>query len=442
MQVAELNSESRNRNLKTQIYLSIILRGTSIILSFYVVRMTLGYLGKDFYGIWIVLLSIVSWISLFDIGIANGLRNKLTIALANNDILDARKNISTAYVAVTFVGVLVFIGSAVCTFLLDWASIFNSKLLSQENYRTLLLIFFFAIAISFVLSLINAVLNSFQKTAYTNWTNILTNGIFIALLLIWKNYFNGSIIKMMGAYGMATITGNLAVSILFFAKHIDVIPRLEYFSKDKIREILSLGGNFFVIQIAVLLIFTVDNFLILQLLGTTLVATYNVVFKLFSVFTIGFGIIITPLWSAFTEAKEKNDYAWMKNTIRKLNQFLAIVVLGLVAMYFLYQPILNLWLPKNQPIIPSKNLILSFCVFIIISVWNNIYAFFLNGIGIVKMQVRTAIAGAIINIPLAIFLVKVLHFGLSGIVLSMCGSLFIFSIFGPITTYKYLKQNG
>jgi O-antigen/teichoic acid export membrane protein len=234
----------------------------------------------------------------------------------------------------------------------------------------------------------------------------------------------------------------LLISLFFFAKNPEIIPRLSFYSRSKINDILKLGGNFFVIQIAVLLIFTVDNFIVLQLLGTEQVSVYNVVFKLFSVFTLGFGIIIAPLWSAFTEAHAKNDFAWMKKTIMRLNKTVILVFLGLVVMLLIYQPILDFWLPKDKQITPNFMLVLSFSFFILISIWNNIYSFFLNGVGIVKMQVRTSVVGAILNIPLAILFVKVFNFGLTGIVLSMSISLFIFSIFGPIETYNFLKKHS
>ena len=51
--------------------------------------------------------------------------------------------------------------------------------------------------------------------------------------------------------------------------------------KELTKDILTLGGSFFFIQVAVLLIFTVDSFMILQLLGPTHVTTYNIVYKLF-----------------------------------------------------------------------------------------------------------------------------------------------------------------
>ena len=50
------------------------------------VPITLGYLNPYEYGVWLTLNSILVWFNSFDIGLGNGLRNKLTIALAENDL--------------------------------------------------------------------------------------------------------------------------------------------------------------------------------------------------------------------------------------------------------------------------------------------------------------------------------------------------------------------
>lgn len=439
--VANIDSDKRNENIKKQIYLSFFLRGLSIFLSFFVVRVTLGYLGKDLYGIWIVLLSILSWLSLFDIGIGNGLRNKLTIVLSNNDLVEARSYISTGYILLSCIGLgLVFL-STFSIYFINWASVFNSTLLNISEYRLIMFLFLSSIVISFVLGLINSILNAYQKTALTNVIPILTNIVFISFLIFFKSFFLSDIIKIVFIYCLALIFSHLLFSFYFFKKHKAVIPKLNCFSRSKIKDILSLGGSFFIIQIAFLLIFTVDNYIILQLLGTEQVSIYNIVFKLFSVFTTGFGIIISPLWSAFTEANAKKDFVWMKETIKKLNILFFVVVFGLFIMLFVYQPILDIWLPVNNKIVPPFNLVIALAVFVFISLWNNIYSFFLNGVGIVKMQLRTAMIGASINIPLAICLVKYFKLGLAGVVYSMSASLLLFSVLGPIVTYQYFKNN-
>lgn len=438
--VAKIDSFKRTKNLKIQIFLSLILKGLSIFLTFFVVRITMGYLGKDLYGIWIVLLSIISWLSLFDIGVGNGLRNKLTIALSNNNLVDARIYVSTAYIILSCIAAVLLILFSCSIYYVNWSAVFNSNLLDVDEYRLMMFLFLFSIVFSFVLGLINSILNAYQQSASTNVISIMTNIIFIAFLITFKSFFLSNIIKIIFIYCIALLLSHLILTFYFFKKNKSVLPSFKYFSASKIKDVLSLGGSFFIIQIAVLLIFTVDNYIILQLLGTDQVSVYNIVFKLFSVFTLSFGIIISPLWSAFTEANEKNDVHWMKSIIKKLNLLFLVVILGLILMLYVYQPILDFWLPANSRIVPPFSLIVALSIFIIISVWNNIYAFFLNGVGIVKIQVNTAIIGAILNVPLALVLVKYMGLGLAGVVISMCISLSLFSFFGPLATYKFFRN--
>ena len=74
-------------------------------------------------------------------------------------------------------------------------------------------------------------------------------------------------------------------------------------------------------QIAAVVVFTTDNLIITQLFGPAQVAPYSIALKYFNIAQMGFSIIITPFWSAFTEAYTKNDYAWIKNNIKRLIKF-------------------------------------------------------------------------------------------------------------------------
>lgn len=55
------------------------------------------------------MLSVLSWISLFDIGIGNGLRNKLAENLKNYDSLKTRKYVSSAYIMLTIIVMILMI---------------------------------------------------------------------------------------------------------------------------------------------------------------------------------------------------------------------------------------------------------------------------------------------------------------------------------------------
>ncbi|MDE5975352.1 MAG: hypothetical protein K2G69_02250, partial [Muribaculaceae bacterium] len=60
--------------------MAFLVKGISILTSFLLVPLTLGYLRPVEYGIWMTLSSILVWINYFDIGLGNGLRNKLAEA--------------------------------------------------------------------------------------------------------------------------------------------------------------------------------------------------------------------------------------------------------------------------------------------------------------------------------------------------------------------------
>jgi O-antigen/teichoic acid export membrane protein len=439
--LTSINANKRTKNIKFQVFLSFLLKSLSIFLSFYVVRLTIGYLGNELYGIWIVLLSIISWLSLFDVGIGNGLRNKLTIALSNNEIESSRSYISTSYIILTCIGFLLLLVFLIVIFFVDWGNFFNSNLLNISDYRLMMVLFLSSIIFSFVLGLINSILSAYQQNSLTNIISISTNIFFIFFLVCFKAFFLYNIIKIVFIYCLSLIFSYLLFSFYFFKTHKEVIPSFSYFSRSKIQDILSLGSSFFTIQIAVLLIFTVDNYIILQLLGAEHVSIYNIVFKLFSLFTVAFGIIISPMWSAFTEANEKKDFIWMKGMIKKLNYLFVFFIFCIVIMVFEYQNILDIWLPSTNRITPPFSLIIAFSFFVSISIWNNIYSYFLNGVGIVKAQLITSIFGALINIPLSIYFIKYLGLGLAGVVYAMCISLIIFSVVGPIITFNFLRKN-
>ena len=89
--------EQTNSIIEKNVIASFVLNGGSILISFVLVPMTLGYLNEYEYGVWLTLNSILSWIYIFDIGLGNGLRNRLTEALARNDFKSAKIYVSTSF---------------------------------------------------------------------------------------------------------------------------------------------------------------------------------------------------------------------------------------------------------------------------------------------------------------------------------------------------------
>lgn len=71
-------------NLGRSMSRAMVYKGVSMVLSLVYVPIVLNYLGDYKYGVWASILSILSWISYFDLGIGNGLRNRLSEAIASD----------------------------------------------------------------------------------------------------------------------------------------------------------------------------------------------------------------------------------------------------------------------------------------------------------------------------------------------------------------------
>lgn len=80
-------------------------------------------------------------------------------------------------------------------------------------------------------------------------------------------------------------------------------------------------------------------------------------------------------------------------------------------------------------------------LFILVSTWNNIFAYFINATDNLNVQINTSIVAIIVNIPLSIIFIKVFGMDVYGIVFATCISLSFFSIFGSIQTFNILKGN-
>ena len=87
----------RSIKIKKNILESILIKGGSVMISLIMVPLTINYINPSRYGIWLTISSIVGWVSFFDIGLTQGLRNKFAGAKARGDDEQAQMYVSTTY---------------------------------------------------------------------------------------------------------------------------------------------------------------------------------------------------------------------------------------------------------------------------------------------------------------------------------------------------------
>lgn len=436
--VAKIDDISRNKNIKINIYAGFIIKFSSIGISFLVIPITISFLSAQQYGIWLTLLSVVSWMSFFDMGLGNGLRNRLTASLSEDNINNAREYISTAYVVISIIVFCISIVSIISIQMINWNKFFNTDILSNSEFIYFVSIVLIFILLNFVFSLYNQLFYAIQKSYIIGIGQLVLN----LLLLI-----NISAIKFMGkntlpmmalCYGIALLFTSIYFTAYFFILHPELLPNYKFINKSKVKDIMGIGVKFFIIQISFLIIYTTDNFIITQVLGPEHVISYSLVFKVFSIITMGSTIVLSPLWSAYTEAFVKGDVQWIRRTLRRLNLFMLPLILTVCILIIFAKNIIDICI--NPSIYIPNYLIIFVGIYTILLIWSNIYSYFLNGVGQVNISTVVAVLQALINIPLSIYLGN--KIGSAGVVLASVICLLFSAVQGPIQTYYILASNS
>ncbi|MFH1235699.1 MAG: oligosaccharide flippase family protein [Parcubacteria group bacterium] len=428
-------SQERTRNYVRQIKGSVVFKGLAVATSFFAIPLMIHYLGQEQFGVWSTILSVLSWIVFFDLGLGNGLRNKLAESIAKNEIAEAARYISYAYSLIGLISISSLALMTIATFVIPWQRVFNTQSVTEATLRYTVLIAAVFIFLNFWISLINQVLNAIQKTSVVVFGQFLSNALSLALVFTLTKTTDSSILYLAAVYGVSLVTSNVLLSIWFYRQSRGLIPSFSLDSQ-RIRPLLSLGLQFFTIQFAVLVIFTTDKMLITQLFGPQYVTQYDVVFKLFSMITLIHSLITAPLWSSYTDAYHRGDFAWIKGILRKQLMIFGMIVLSVIILTPMAKPIIALWIGNDIEV--SMPLVISMGAFVLVSTWNNIFGFVLGGISKIRLGSFYTIVTAVLNIPLSYFFAIKLDIGIAGIMLGTVVSICISVIVSPIQVYYFI----
>ena len=385
--------------IKKNIAASLVLKCVSILISLQVVPLTIDYINPTKYGIWLTLSSIIAWLSYFDLGFAHGFRNRFAEAKAKGDIRLAKEYVSTTYAVLFLLFSVILLITLMVNKYLNWSSILNIDAVYNEELHIVfgLLACFFCINI--VASVFTTMLTADQKPALASL--IQTGGqvlAFVCIYILTKNT-TGSLSALALAFSGIPCLLLLVVSILmFYGKRYKIVaPSLHYIRFSLTKKILGLGGQFFVIMISMLFIFQFINIILSRVEGPEAVTQYNIAYKYFNVLNMVFVIVLTPFWSAFTDAYVKKDYNWMSGIVKKL-EFLWLLCIPILILMVLCSNFFYQWWVGNSVSI-SFSLSICMAVFMFFYTSANLYMILINGTSMVCLQLIINVCFAIISLP-------------------------------------------
>lgn len=436
-ELLRIGTGSRTEKAKKNIVVLFVIHFFNFLALMALVPITIRYLGENQYGIWLTLSSVFMWLGNLDFGIGNGLRNKLAESFAKEDYQSARKYLSTAYAVFAigiFVSLLIYL---VIHPFINWVFILNAGSYDVKSLNNFVLIVFVLFAFQFLFRLLSSLINADQKPALNGFItlciNILTLVTVFILYLISQSslYVYGIVISIIPFTVLL-----IASYILFKGRYKHIAPSLKQIDLKSSGNLVSLGLQFFIIQVSALIVFATDNLIITHLYDPSQVTIYNIAHKYFFFITLVFNVFLAPFWSAFTDAFVKNDFEWIKQVVKRLVQVWAVLSIATIIMIIVSDFAYRIWIGGNIQIPFSLSVAMG--IFMIVSNWNNIFAFFINGVGKIRLQFYFSIFAAVINIPLSIFLAKKMNMGITGVITATIICIGFASIWAPIQYKKII----
>lgn len=404
-----------------------------VVLSLVLTRVLLVHLGTSTYGLWIVLLSIVSYLALLDVGVSTAVVQRVARMTAENDHAGLANVIRTASVFFSVSGAIAVVITVVLAPFL--ANIVHLGSISSKVAGITLVLLGVMIATKFIAAVPGAVL--FGVGRNDRQSQIGLAGMFITQIAQVVVVLLGGGLVWLGA---VTLVG----TIISFGLTSFLVRRITGFSvasgrfeRQILVDLLKFGGRNTVIAISGMVSFSLDALIIGIILPVAQVAPYDIALSTSNLTrnltTYGSDLLL-PTYAHFDSMKDLHRQARLFS--RTIMVTLAISLPILVALAAFGYPILTLWLgnvpPKTYPIMIALGFVTA------LELPGHQCFVFLTGIGRNQMMMRMAVLGASVNLVGSIFATYWLG-PIGPAIGSLPAVLVIDFIILPIIVCRYLK---
>jgi O-antigen/teichoic acid export membrane protein len=311
-------SRERHRRAFWIVTTSFASRGVGALAGLVSVPLTLTYLGKQQYGMWMALSSLLAWMALSDFGLARGLQNHLSAAYGSDDGESAARHMSTAFFALLGLAIaagLVFVPALVYV---PWERLLKitEPALVRELKPTFaaLMIVFLA---QFPLNIVAQAYAAYQRSHVANLFGIVGNVVSIAVLF--------AVIRLhLGLPWLIVATGGVSVAftVVNFAYLVREMPalrpRLDSVSRTTLRELVEVSAPMLLFQLGSLFINEAQIVLIARRISIAAVTDWSVFMRVFQVPVIVIAMIEAPYAPMLREAFVRGDATWFRRTFHGL----------------------------------------------------------------------------------------------------------------------------
>lgn len=427
---------SRTKNVGRNVYWGLINKAVSIVLPFIVRTVILYKLGTEYLGLSGLFVSILSVLSLTELGFGSALIYNMYEPMAIGDVKKVNALLNLYRRCYRYIGIIILlIGLLLVPFLKYFI---HGDYPQDVNLHIIYFIYLFNTVLSyFLFAYKKSILYASQRVDMDSNINtfvaIIQNGVQILFVVLFENYYVYIVVLP-----FATIINNIWASYVVDKKFPQYTCQGEL-EKEDIKMVMKNVSGLIYQKIGGVVLLSVDNIIVSAFLGLHILAIYNNYYYIVTSLTGILAIVLKALKpsvgnSIAVESLEKNYKDFNKfNFI-----YVWIVSWCAITLMNLYQPFMRVWV--GEDLMLSMPLVLLFVFYFFTNKWCDMTFVYQEAAGLWYENRFVAIIAAAVNLVLNVILVQII--GLAGVLISTIVSVvFIYDIGYAYVLFKYYFKN-
>ena len=296
---------------------AITLKFGHALLAFATVHALVKSWGTEHYGLWAAFISVAAYVSMFDLGIGYGMRNKVSESAGCSRLEQADATVRVATLFYAAASIVAWIAAmAVSTLVRP----FSEHLLASTILWT-------SAVLSFFMSIHGNILQALGRFRVVAVLSVLA-----PLLWYLAVSFGGQNIATLES-AAAVYSGTIVLQALSLAVMSRRSHRFGIFRKTpadwiEARRLVKTGLQFFLLQFSALVLLNSGNFIVYSHLGSRETTDYDVLNKIYSMFTLGFSVLVGIAWTEISKAKVARNPTSLRRIFLGLHAASILVVLA------------------------------------------------------------------------------------------------------------------
>ena len=380
-------------------------RAVGSLLGLVTLPLVLSFLGKERFGMWALITTLMAWVALFDLGLANGLVNMLSAAHGRDEKEEASRYLSTAFAALLAVAGLLALATLLSIGFVPWGSLLGVNAVADEatirlSVAAALLLFVFSLPFSVT----QQVYAAYQRTYIWNGFNLVGAILGFACLVsaIWLRVSMPVLILASGVGGwLATVAayGYATRRALPWLR-----PSLSKVSRTALRGLLSRSVPIFLYQVGALVVNETQSILLSHRCDLGTVASYAVGMRLYLVFVAIIQIGTNSFIPALREAYERGDRDWTAGAFSRLLRMRLAIAAGSGVILILFgNLLLTLWLRRTDMNF-DRGVWIAMAILMVVAMWSTSYSELLSIMDRLWVNVGAVLASGTATLVLTYYL--------------------------------------